>query len=170
MFLETDRMILRDFTVSDFEDFYEIFSDSEVMKHLEPPFNRNGARRFLVEFCIERKPKGAYAAVLKETNKVIGYILFKPGDEPEIYEIGFILNKSYWRRGYAFEICRCLISYGFIEMNLHKIFASTEDTEKAVPLMKKLGFQLEGIQKKHTKTIEGNWCDFYLYAILAEDF
>ena len=170
MYIETERMILRDFTMNDLQDFHEIFNDPEVMKYAEPPYDLKKSKRFLKDFCIKRDPKGGFAATLKETGKVIGYVLFCPVDEPEIYEIGWIFNKNYWRKGYAYEICSRLISHGFEEMELHKIYANAIDTEKSVALMKKLGMQPEGIQKKHTKSNEGNWCDLHSYAILDEDY
>jgi len=170
MYLETERMVLREFTMDDFVDFHEIFSDSEVMKYTEPPYDMEKSRAFLREFCIEQDPKGGFAAVLKETGKVIGYILFCSVDDPEIYEIGWIFNKNYWRKGYAYEICSHLIKYGFEELELHKICAEAIDTDKSVSLMKKLGMQLEGTQKKHTKNNEGLWQDLHWYAILGEDY
>ena len=93
----------------------------------------------------------------KDTNKVIGYILFNEYDE-EVYEMGWIYNKDYWRQGYAFESCKAV-----------KIFAEAIDGIKSVGLMKKLGMKLEGIQRSQTKDNFGNWADLYLYGILAED-
>lgn len=170
MFIETKRMILRDFTINDLSELHEIFGDAEVMEHTEPPYDIDKTKKFLVEFCIEREPKGGYAAVLKETGKVIGYVLFKSVDAPEIYEIGWIFNKSFWRQGYASEICGALISHGFENMGLHKICAEAIDTNKSVPLMKKLGMKLEGVQRKHSKSADGRWRDLYWYAVLAEEY
>ena len=170
MYLETKRMILREFTMNDFNDFYEIFGDPVVMEHTEPPYDIKQAEAFLREFCVERDPKGGFAAVLKETGKVIGYVLFKSVEEPEIYEMGWIFNKNYWRKGYAYEICSRLISYGFEDMELHKICAEAIDTEKSVPFMKKLGMKSEGTWRKHSISDKGEWCDLHWYAILHEDY
>jgi len=170
MYLETERMILREFTMDDLNDFHEIFSDPIVMEHTEPPYDIKKSEKFLKEFCIERDPKGGFAVVLKETGKVIGYVLFKSIDEPEIYETGWIFNKDYWRKGYAYEICSRLISYGFEEMELHKICAEAIDTKKSVPFMKKLGMKSEGIWRKHSISNTGEWCDLHWYAILHEDY
>ena len=170
MHLETERIILRDFNIHDLKDFHEIFSDPEVMKYAEPPYDLKKSKKFLKEFCIKRNPKGGYAVEQIETGKVIGYVLFCPVDEPEVYEIGWIFNKNYWRKGYAYEICSRLIKYGFEAMELHKIYANAIDTDKSVSLMKKLQMQFEGIQKKHTKNNEGRWCDLHSYAILGEDY
>ena len=170
MNLETDRMILRDFNIDDLNDLHEIFGDHEVMKNCEPAYKKTKTKKFLQSFCINRKPKGAFAAILKENNKLIGYVLFKSLDEPGIFEIGWIFNKNYWKKGYAFEICNQLISYSFEEMKIHKICAEAVDKEKSVPLMKKLGMKKEGIFKKHTKSNEGTWCDLHWYGILSEDY
>jgi len=70
----------------------------------------------------------------------------------------------------AYEICNKLISYGFEDMKLHKICAEAIDEIKSVSLMKKLGMEFEGIQRKHTKSNEGIWRDLYWYAILDEDY
>jgi len=40
MNLETSRLIIRDFTENDLDDFYEIFSDADVMENCEPPYSR----------------------------------------------------------------------------------------------------------------------------------
>jgi len=171
MYLESNRMILRDFIMDDLNDLHEILGDAKVMMYMEPPYDKQKTADFLQSFCIERNPKGAFAAVLKDTGKVIGYVLFKPIDDPEIYEIGWIFNKSFWRNGYAFEICSKLISYSFYDRKLHKICTETIDEIKSVSLMKKLGMSLEGIQKKQIRSIDKSaWCDLYWYAILEEDY
>lgn len=163
-------MILRDFTVNDLEDLYEIFGDAEVMRNTEPPYDKEKTKLFLETFCVERNPKGAFAATLKEEDKVIGYVLFKSVDEPEIFEIGWIFNKEYWRKGYAYEICSELIHHGFEKMKLHKICAEAIDDIKSVSLMKKLGMTLEGVHRKHSKSNDGKWCDLHWYAILEDDY
>lgn len=168
MYLETDRIVVRDFSINDLDDLHEILGDSEVMLYTEPAYDKEKTGNFLRTFCMERK--GAFAAVLKDTGKAIGYILFKSVNEPEVYEIGWIFNKSYWRKGYAFESCNRLINYAFEDMKLHKICAEAIDKEKSVPLMIKLGMTLEGVQRKHTKSNEGAWCDLHLYSTLEEDY
>ena len=165
MYLETDRLRIRDFKLSDIDDLYEIFSDDEVMEYIEPVYDRNKTLNFLKEFCIEHK--GAFACVNKENEKVIGYIIFNEYED-KVYELGWIFNKMYWRNGYAYESCDAVIKYAFSEMKIHKIFAETIDNIKSVNLIKKLGMQLEGIQKSHTTDNHGNWKDVYLYGLLEK--
>lgn len=166
MYIETDRLIVRDFNMDDLPDLHDIFGDDETMKNCEPAYTLEKTADFLQKFCIDKK--GAVAAVCKESSKVIGYILFKEFDE-EVYEIGWIFNKAYWRKGYAFESCKAVIDYAFDSLNVHKIFAEAIDGIKSVNLMKKLGMTLEGIQRSQTKDNAGNWADLYFYGILKDD-
>ena len=166
MFIETDRMIIRDFGREDISDLHEILGDAETLRYCEPAYGFEKTQKFLEDFCISKN--GAVAAVLKESGKVIGYILFKPLDEA-VYEIGWFFNKKYWRQGYAYEACSELMAYGFREMNIHKIIAETIDVQKSVPLMEKLGMKREGIQRSQTKDNLGNRADLYLYGKLNSD-
>ena len=140
MFIETPRMIIRDFTPEDAADLHDIFGDDETMENCEPAYDFEKTKKFLASFCIDRK--GAVAAVHKESGKMMGYILFNKLDEG-IYEMGWIYNRSFWRQGYAYEACRAVIDYAFRELSANRIFAETVDTERSLALMKKLGMSFE---------------------------
>lgn len=80
-------------------------------------------------------------------------------------EIGFIINKSYWRKGYAFEALSAIIQQYWSTRkpengtdNL-KIKADVDPRNEAcLNLLKKLGFQVVGHAEKTFKTHLG-WCD-----------
>lgn len=166
MYIETPRMIVRNFQMDDVKDLQEILGDDETMKYCEPAYSLEKTTNFFQKFCIEKK--AAIAAVHKESSKVIGYILFKES-EKKVYEMGWFFNRNYWRQGYAYEACKAVIDYAFDALNAHKIFAETIDGEKSVNLMKKLDMKLEGIQRSQVKDNSGNWADLYLYGILETD-
>ena len=167
MYIETPRMIIRDFTPEDAADLYDIFSDDETMENCEPAYDFEKTEKFLTSFCIGKN--GAVAAVHKESGKMMGYILFKRQDEG-VYEMGWIYNRQVWRQGYAYESCKAVIDYAFTELKVHKVFAEAIDAVKSVGLMKKLGMQLEGIQRSQTKDNHGNWADLYFYGLLEDDW
>ena len=166
MYIETGRMVIRDFTMNDLSDLQNILGDAETMKNCESAYTIEKTADFLQKFCIEKK--GAVAAVHKETAKVIGYILFKELDKG-VYEIGWFFNKSFWRQGFAYESCKAVIDYAFDKMNARKVLAETIDRIKSVNLMNKLGMKPEGIQRSQTKDNFGNWADLYFYGMLSED-
>ena len=93
MYIETPRMIIRDFVPKDAADLHDIFGDDETMENCEPAYYFEKTKEFLTSFCIGRK--GAVAAVRKESGKMMGYILFKRQDEG-VYEMGWIYNRNYW--------------------------------------------------------------------------
>ena len=167
MYIETERMIIRDFTQSDATDLHDIFGDAETMENCEPAYDFEKTKAFLTSFCIGRN--GAVAAVHKESGKMIGYILFNEFDE-SVYEMGWIYNRSFWRQGYAFESCKAVIDYAFRDLKAHKVFAEAIDAVKSVGLMQKLGMQLEGIQRSQTKDNHGAWADLYFYGLLEDDW
>jgi RimJ/RimL family protein N-acetyltransferase len=160
-------MIIRDFVPKDAADLHDIFGDDETMENCEPAYDFEKTKAFLTSFCIGRK--GAVAAVHKESSKLIGYILFNDIDEG-IYELGWFFNRSFWGQGYAYESCKGVMDYAFEELKAHKVFAETIDAVKSLGLMKKLGMQLEGIQRHQTKDTHGNWAELYLYGLRSEDW
>ena len=166
MYLETERMTVRDFAMDDLEDLQAILGDEEPMAYSEPTYTRERTAEFLRQFCVEKK--GAVAAVLKATGRVIGYILFHELDEG-VYEMGWFFNRTCWGNGYALEACKAVVAHAFNQQNAHKIFAETIDGGKSVGLMKKLGMKPEGIQRSQVKDRSGTWADLYLYGLLAED-
>ena len=166
MYLETERMTVRDFAMDDLEDLQAILGDEETMAYSEPTYTRERTAEFLRQFCVEKK--GAVAAVLKATGRVIGYILVPEIDEG-VYEMGWFFNRTCWGNGYALEACKAVVDHAFNQQNAHKIFAETIDGGKSVGLMKKLGMKPEGIRRSQVKDRSGTWADLYLYGLLAED-
>ena len=166
MYLETERMTVRDFAMDDLEDLQAILGDEETMAYSEPTYTRERTAEFLRQFCVEKK--GAVAAALKATGRVIGYILFHELDEG-VYEMGWFFNRTCWGKGYALEACKAVVDHAFNQQNAHKIFAETIDGGRSVGLMKKLGMKPEGIRRSQVKDRSGTWADLYLYGLLAED-
>ncbi|MCE5234944.1 MAG: GNAT family N-acetyltransferase [Eubacteriales bacterium] len=166
--MQTQRLLIRNYEPRDLDDFYEIFSDPIVMEQCEPAYDREKAAHQL-RFFIDRPI--AYAVVETRSGKMIGHALFQqmPGEAEGIYEIGWIYNRSFWRRGYAYEASRALIDYGFSRLGLHKVVAETIDPVKSASLMQKLGMKPEGVFRLHTRDNGGKWADVYWYGVLKED-
>lgn len=166
IYIETPRMLLRNFVPEDVSDLYEILGDNDTMKYCEPAYSFEKTKAFLHSFCINRN--GAIGAVHKESGKLIGYILFHEQVD-DVYEIGWFFNRNFWRQGYAYEACKAVIDHAFCTLKAHKIFAETIEPQKSVGLMEKLGMQLEGIQHSQTKDNHGNWADLYFYGLLEDE-
>ena len=89
---------------------------------------------------------------------------------------GFLLDQkrrpriNFDLQGYAQEAARALMDAGFREIGLQRIFATCDQRNKAsARVMERLGLRREGAFRL-SKYIQGEWCDEFLYAILAEEF
>ena len=122
MYIETPRMVIRNFTLEDATDLQEIFGDEATMKNCEPAYDFEKTKKFLSSFCIGRN--GAVAAVHKGSGKMIGYILLKEY-EKSVYEMGWIFNRSFWRQGYAYESCRTVFT-----SSLNAYYSSAQHSKK----------------------------------------
>lgn len=169
MHLETERLIVRNFTMDDLPGLWDIFGDRETMAHMAP-MTREGTEEFLRSFCVRRDPPGAFAAQARADGRLVGYLLFHQIDAPGIYELGWVVRRDCWRQGYALEASRALLDHAFCTLAAHKVMAETEDTERAVPLLEKLGMTREGVFRQHMPAPDGGRHDLYWYGLLREEW
>ena len=123
--IETERLILRGFEQSDLEDFYEYASVEGVgeMAGWAHHESIDKSAEILGRFIEEDK---TFAIVLKENNKVIGSLgIEKYGLEEKLTEfdgyrgreLGFVLGKDYWGRGFMPEAVNAVINYLFNDLD-----------------------------------------------------
>ncbi len=105
--LETDRLILREFSDKDLEALYLLLKDEEVNTFL--PWFPVKSFKETKEFYDKRiaGEEYYYAICLKEDNFPIGYV---KADTDESHDFGYALRKEFWRRGIATEASRALVS------------------------------------------------------------
>lgn len=105
--LETSRLQLRELAASDVSWVEEMFAHPDVARYYERRFDRRDAEVF-VERQIERYRRdghGLWLALERETGRPVGTLGLAMQDvegdrEPEI---GYLLHRGSWGRGYATE-------------------------------------------------------------------
>ena len=117
MILETKRLIIREYTPKDFDALYEILSDAETMRYYPRPSDEQGVERW-INWCLasyEKRGFGLWALDLKDTGVFIGDcgISMQNIDGELLPEIGYHINKNYWRQGYAKEACAAVKDWFF---------------------------------------------------------
>ena len=124
--LETDRLILREWQLSDLDDFFEYCSVPGTGEAAGWPHHKNKEESLAIMTRFIQNKK-TFALVYKENKKVIGSLgLEKYGNEEELSEffayqgreIGYVLSAAYWGRGLMTEAVKAVISYCFDELNL----------------------------------------------------
>lgn len=141
--LKTERLELRRFELSDSHDALLYLSDPLVMKSVEPPFDLAKTRDFILTHGMSEEPR-VYALVERETSSLVGHVIFHRFGDDSVFELGWVLSRSSWGRGYALEISRALIQYAFCVMGLSKIVMETvPDNVNAKSVIRKLGMRRE---------------------------
>jgi ribosomal-protein-alanine N-acetyltransferase len=173
--LETERLLLRKFSLEDAKDMYEYASDPEVAKYMtwNPHQTINDSLGF-IQFTLDRYEKdeaGDWGIVLRENNKFIGSCGFVWVDKKNLCgHIGYTLSKRYWNKGIMSEAVKRLLEFGFNEMNLHRIESFHRlPNEASGRVMQKVGTKYEGILKGRMFSKEQFW-DMKQYAITKDDW
>ena len=154
MVIETDRLILRPFLLSDAQDVYEYLHEPAVncfacmkLETLEDAKEEMQKRIGETEYY--------FAIVLKETGKVIGEIdAYPESDDPhegstakmDTFSPCWMLNLNYTGKGYAYEAAHAFFDYLFKEKGARRIYAYTEDYNlPSQRLCERLGMRREGM-------------------------
>ncbi|WP_456274563.1 GNAT family N-acetyltransferase [Bacillus sp. AK031] len=112
-----------------------------------------------------------FAVICKEEGNLIGAGELNIRDFcNQAGEIGYILNPNSWGKGIGTEVAKLLIQYGFVNLDLHRIYATcAPDNIASYKVLEKAGMEREGIMRQHLKLKEG-WRDSMLHAILRSEW
>ncbi len=76
-------------------------------------------------YYTENPGLGVWAGFEKENEEFIGFFELAHLDNTEEIEVGYRLLKEHWGKGYATEMTKVLIEYGFNKMDLKDIVGIT---------------------------------------------
>lgn len=162
-YIETERLILRSWRMTDRGVFAEINSNNKVMRYFPKPLSIDESNGFVdrINSEFEETGFGLYAVEIKETGEFIGYVgfhrfafdvPFSPG-----WEIGWRISDKFWNKGYATEAAMACIKYAQEKKLCNRLYSFT-----AVPniasenVMKRIGMSFEGLFM-HPALAEGHW-------------
>ena len=135
MIIETERLILREYTMEDFDALYEILSDPITMQHYPKPYDENGTKRWL-KWSITNYEKygfGLWAMQLKESGEFIGDcgITMQKINGELLPEVGYHIHRNHWRRGYGKEAARAVRDWGFGNTDFDSLYSYMKYTNAA---------------------------------------
>ena len=135
MILETKRLYLREMNPSDFNSLCRILQDEKAMYAYEGAFSDQEVQEWL-DRQIYRYQKwnfGLWAAVLKETDKMIGQcgLTMQQWKDQEVLEIGYLFERSHWHQGYATEAAKACKQYAFEKLNASEVCSIIRDSNTA---------------------------------------
>lgn len=164
MVVETARLILREFVLSDAKDLLALNADPEVLRYTgDAPFrDQKEAEEFLLHYNhYEMYQYGRWAVINKVSNEFLGWCGIKYHPETNEVDLGFRFKKQFWGMGYAFESAEGVIKYGANILKLKRLIARVETRNVAsIKLIEKLGFTL--VQNIEFNGVEGKLFEIYL--------
>jgi RimJ/RimL family protein N-acetyltransferase len=176
IFLETERLVLRQFTEDDVDNLVELDSDPEVMRFITggrpTPHQEieNEVLPMFLDYYERFSGYGFWAAVEKSTERFVGWFHFRPAEsaQPDEIELGYRLRRSAWGKGYATEGSCALIDKGFAEFGVRRVVASTMVVNVASRrVMEKAGLKFVRIfHQPWPEKIEGDEAGGVEYALL----
>jgi len=162
-FIETQRLILRVWRLSDHEPFVALNADPDVMEFFPsiqtPEVTLAQIERLTAHiaingfgfFAVERKDNGAFIGFTG-----LAYPRFEAHFTPCV-EIGWRLNKANWNRDFAAEAAKACLEFGFDELKMERIYSFTSvHNQRSENVMKKIGMTQDGFFE-HPSIEVGNW-------------
>jgi ribosomal-protein-alanine N-acetyltransferase len=172
MELTTERLILREFRVSDWPDVLAYQADPLYLRFYEwtgrtPEAVQEFVQMFLDQQQEQPRTKFQLAVTLKSNHQLIGTcgIRIASADAHE-GDIGYELSPKHWGQGYATEAAGGMVQFGFAELRLHRIWSwCIADNVGSARVLEKLGMRLEG-RLRDKEYFKGRRWDTLLFAIL----
>ena len=174
--IETDRLILRQFTMDDAEAMFRNWAgDDAVTKHLTWPTHSSvEVSRMVLSDWTSHYPEPDFynwAIVLKENGpEPIGSIaVVGIRKNVDCAIMGYCMSRAHWRRGIMAEALTALIGFLFDEVGFNRIEADHDSNNPASGrVMEKSGMRHEGILRQAGRNNQGI-IDASRWAILRSD-
>jgi len=174
--IATDRLFMRPYREQDFEAVHAYARLIDACRFMawgpnEPAHTRDFLGRVIAGRSEEPRLAHEFAVVRRVDRLLIGGIglnVRQPEDRGA--ELGYVISPDHWGRGYAIEITRALVAFGFLEVGLHRVSARVDpENAGSIRVLEKLGMRCEG-HLVRTHRIRGEWRDHLIYAVLEDEW
>lgn len=173
--IKTERLLLRPVEENDAAALYAIYSDPETMRYWSsPPWQDMAQAVAHVAMTRAGYQDGTLFTMgitLPETGELIGVCrLHQFNRQNRRCEMGYILSRAHWGKGYMREAIAATISHGFPAFDLHRIEADVDPRNTAsAALLQRLHFVHEGHLRQRW-IVDGEICDTDFFGLLRSDW
>lgn len=153
--LETDRLLLRPFTLDDVAEVTRLVGERQVAEttlNIPHPYSNRDAVTWIGTLGpgFEAGTKATYASMSKD-GQLLGAAGLEISVKDRRAELGYWTGLPWWNNGYATEASRALVAYAFGELGLHRVHAChLAGNPASGRVMEKLGMRREGVLREHT--------------------
>jgi ribosomal-protein-alanine N-acetyltransferase len=174
IFVETERLILREILPDDYEGFFAMDSDPEVHTYLgnNPITDMQQAKNAIANIRQQYIDNGIgrWAVIEKESGKFIGWTGLKlvkeeRGGHNDYYDVGYRFAKTYWGKGYATETALATVDYGFNKMKLEVLNGTADKLNlQSIKVLQKAGLKIKD------EFIDNDGRPYYWFELKREDW
>ncbi len=176
LFLDTERLLIRNLQENDLADFYFYRSNPEVTKYQGFDVYTREESNQIIKNQKEKKfgTSGEWIQLgieNKETNKLIGdcAIMLKKHD-PRIGEVGITISHTQHNKGYAREALVAILDHLFSIKGFHRVVEIVDvENTASIRLLESVGFRREGHFIDNI-FFKGKWGSEYQYAMLRREW
>ena len=171
--LETGRLILRGWQLSDLDDYHEYAKNPNIgsMAGWKPHTDKEES---LAQLKLFIGNDDAWAIVLKENEKTIGHLKMTADENRGKFSergsaklISYALSENYWAKGYMTEAVRKVVEYVFNEKGVELLTAfHSPHNVSSRHVLEKCGFEYECIIEQGYKNYDGQYFDSICHSIL----
>lgn len=149
IYLQTDRLILRNYTMDDVSAVHEYFSNEEVARYEDLwPMMMDEVAEMLLEW---KDMDNWMAVVCKETCELIGSAGYWVDEGEAEYSIDYDFNPRFWHRGYALEAAGEVVRHLTEDLRVKELWGDCDAENLAsAKLLELLGFA-------PVRTVEGSY-------------
>lgn len=145
--IETERCYLREETLEDLDDLYELYRPEEITRYLDGLYEDRKKEEEYTKAYIENMYRfygyGLWLVIEKATGKLIGRagLSLLEVEEEVCLEMGYLIGLERQNQGYATEVCEGIIKYAKEALEADKIYCLIQQENTiSVHLAEKLGF------------------------------
>lgn len=172
--LTNERIILREFNKTDWVDVHKYASQETVCQYQAWGPNSVEESRSFVNQIIQdasQSPRIRFALAVIFNGNMVGSGELNIRDTiNKIGEVSYIVNPDYWGKGLATDMGDLLIDFGFKELELHRIYATSDPRNiGSLKVLEKIGMAKEG-KLRENLLIKGGYRNSFLYSVLEHEW
>ncbi|MCI8441803.1 MAG: GNAT family N-acetyltransferase [Provencibacterium sp.] len=130
IYLETERLILRDYRKEDFHEYYRLKSDAKTMYYLQDIrlFTQEQANEDFHKVLDDMsQPDRKFYFIhmeLKGSHEQVGSVGYTVTDDTPVGKIvgaGYFIYPKFWGKGYTTEAFQRVLEFAFSENNVYRV-------------------------------------------------
>ncbi len=169
--LETDRLTLRQLTVADAPDVFDMLAHADVARFTaRKPLSKVGdAITLLRDVGLDYATRTAirWGLVFQGEDRIVGTVGLHNWDRYHRHiSIGFDVHRDHWGKGIGQEAVKAVCAYAFDYLGVHRIEAHVMKGKRSSQrLLEAVGFEHEGVLRRRMYK-DGRQHDVKVYSVV----